>query len=287
VIRSAQPGRGPGRRPVGHAPQQLVTEPGQHRDQRRYPREQRRSQLTTLAVPADLALLYMPANPLAHEHRQLPVPARQHGVESGTRLPAGPRHDQRPEGPFQLAAGPRQQRVRVVARHSEHVGQILTLELVAQAQLDDIPLARVQPVDRVPDQFVQVRSLRLAAHAPRLGRQVGRLLEPRGDVPGPKPPQAFVARDRVEPGTELSWVTKTAKLGGGDEERVLYRVGGIGRLAQHGTAVGVERHRVPVVRLGEPVRVTEDDGRDDLRVFHAGYGSSPSACGSGGMRKAS
>ncbi len=78
-------------------------------------------------------------------------------------MPTGPGHDQRPEGPFQLGAGPRQQRVRVVTRHSQRVRQIITLKFVDQAQLDDIPLARIQPVNRRPDQLPQIRSFGLAA----------------------------------------------------------------------------------------------------------------------------
>jgi hypothetical protein len=94
--------------------------------------------------------------------------------------------------------------VRVVARHSEHVGQILARELVAQAQLDDIPVAWIQPVDRIPDQLLQVRSFRLAAHAGRRGGHLSRLLEPGDDGPGPELPQAFVARDRVDQGQSLA-----------------------------------------------------------------------------------
>ena len=45
-------------------------------------------------------------------------------------------------------------------------------------------------------------------------------------------------------------------------------VGGIGWLAQHGTAVRVERQGIPVVRFGEPGGVTSHDGGDNRGVIH-------------------
>ncbi len=150
---------------------------------------------------------------------------------------------------------------------------------MAQAQLDDIPLARVQAVDRVPDQLLQVRPFRLDPGGGCLGRHVPRLVERRGGGRGPQPPEAFVTRDRVEPGAELARVAEAAKLGHGDEERILHGVGGIGGFAQHGTAVRVERHRVPIVGLGEPGRITSHDGGDHVTVLHAAYRSSPTASG--------
>ena len=55
-------------------------------------------------------------------------------------------------GPLELPAGPGRERVRLVSRNPERVGQVGAFEIVPQAQLDDLPLARVQPGDRGPDQ---------------------------------------------------------------------------------------------------------------------------------------
>ena len=148
----------------------------------------------------------------------------------------------------------RQQRKGAVAGHPKCVGEFVVVKLVVQAQLDDIPLARIQPVDRGPEQLLDVG---LCSRDADLGD------------PGPQTAEALVTGDRVEPGAQLGPIAQVPELGGGDEERVLQRVGGIGRLAQHRTAVGVERHGVPVIRFGKPGRVTGHDGGDNLRVLHA------------------
>ena len=201
--------------------------------------------------------------------RQLPVPAGQHGVQVSAGGAAGARDDQRAERPLQLAARPRQQRVGVVARHPERSGELVAVKLMDQAQLDDIPLARVQPVDGGPDQLLEFGPFRRGTDLGGLGRHVSGLLEAREGLLGPQPAEAFVARDRIEPGAQLVRIAQIPELGGRDEERILHRVGGIGRFPQDGTAIRVERHGVPVVRLGKPGGVTSHDGGDNLGVLHA------------------
>ena len=105
-IRHGQAMSQPGGRAVRQDPQHLLTESRQQRGYRNRAREQRRRQLPPLALPADLALLDMPADPLAHQHSQLPVPAGQHRVQAGAGRATGPGHDQRAERAFELAARP-------------------------------------------------------------------------------------------------------------------------------------------------------------------------------------
>ncbi len=104
-----------GGRAVRYHAQKPVPEPGHKRSERRQSGEQRRGQLTALALTADLAVFYVPVDPLAHQHGQPAVPARQQRAELVARFPAGPRDDQRAEGGFELGASPGHQRVRVVA----------------------------------------------------------------------------------------------------------------------------------------------------------------------------
>ena len=185
-----------------------------------------------------------------------------------------PGHDQRAERAFELAARPRQQRVGVVAGHSERVGEFVVVEFGEQAQFDDIPFARVQPVDRGPDQLLDLGPFGLRAELGALDGNISGLLERGQGAPGPQPAQAFVAGDRVEPWAQPGRIAQVPQLGRGDQEGVLHRVGGIGRLAQQGTAVRVERQGIPVVRFGEPGGVARHDGGDNLRVLHAAYRSS-------------
>ena len=283
AIRHGQPVRQSGRRAIGEHPEQLLAEPGEQRDHGHRAREQRRRQLPALALPADRALFYMPADPLAHQHCHLPVPAGQHGLEDRAGLPPRARDDQRAERSFELAAGPRQLGVGVVAGHSEGLGEFVAVEFMDQAQLDDVPLARVQPVYRGPDQCLQFGPFGGEADLGGLGEHVRGLLEGGEGEAGPQPTEAFVTRYRIEPGPQLARVAQAAELGGGHEKRILHRVGGIGRLAEHRAAVRVERHGVLVVRLGKPGGVTGHDGRDNLWVFHAPYRSWPTAFGSVGM----
>jgi hypothetical protein len=79
---------------------------------------------------------------------------------------------------------------------------------------------------------------------------------------------ALVAGHGVQPWPEPALVTQARQFGRRDDEGVLHGIGGIGRLAQQGAAVAVQRRRVPVIGLGEPVRIACHNGRDDLAVAH-------------------
>ena len=97
----------------------------------------------------------------------------------------------------------------------------------------------------------------------RLWRDVGVSV---GHAAGQRPPEALVARDRLQPGMELVRVAEPAELGPGDDERVLYRVGR--DLRGQRIAVLVEGCRVPVQGRGEPVQFACRDRRGDFWVVH-------------------
>jgi hypothetical protein len=211
----------------------VLTETGDQRDQRHRAGEQRGRQFPALAIPADLALFNVPADPLAHQHGHLAVPSGQHDTQVRAGLLAGPRDDQRAEGSLELAAGPRQLRVGVVARHAESLGEFVGVKLGDQAQLDDVPLTWIEPVDRGPDQFLQFGSFRRGLDPGGRGRQVWGLFQGGQGGPGPQPAQALVARDRVEPRTQLAEVAEAVELGRGDQECILHRVRGVSWLPEH------------------------------------------------------
>jgi hypothetical protein len=112
---------------------------------------------------------------------------------------------------------------------------------------------------------------RIRCHGPVPGGLIGlgNPSGPNGPGPGPQPAEALVMCDRVEPGAQFASIAQIPELGRGDEKRILHRIGGIGPLAQHGTAVRVERHGVPVIGFGEPGGVASHDRGDNLRVLHA------------------
>ncbi len=210
----------------------------------------------------------MPADPLAQQDRQASVPVGQYQVQRGAGAPAGPGDDQYAEGFLQLAAGPRRHRVRMAARHAQHGGQVGTVQVVPQVQLDDLAVRRVQPGDGGPYQCAQLGSPgRLTDII--AGREVLGLLDLGRRLPGPELAVAFVTRHRVQPRAQLARVTQPVQPGGGDDERVLHRVGGVGRLTQHSPAVAVQGRRVPIVDVGEACLVSRHDGGDSLAVVHA------------------
>lgn len=75
---------------------------------------------------------------------QAPIPVNQHRIKLGTRLPPGTGDEQRPEDPFQPTAGSFHQRMRPAPRHAERLCQVGVVEVVPQAQLDDLALTRRQ-----------------------------------------------------------------------------------------------------------------------------------------------
>ena len=97
----------------------------------------------------------------------------------------------------------------------------------------------------------------------RLWRDVGVSVD---HAVGQRPPEALVARDRLQPGVELVRVAEPVELAPGDDERVLYRVGR--DLRRHRVAVLVQGCRVLVEGRGEPVQFACRDRRGDFWVVH-------------------
>lgn len=89
-----------------------------------------------------------------------------------------------------------------------------------------------------------------------------------GDVVDRAAAGVAVGCNGIEPCPELIRVRQAAKPGRRDDERVLHRVGGLGRIAQQRPAVFVEGICVPVVGRCEPVGIACHDGRDNLAVAH-------------------
>jgi hypothetical protein len=158
--------------------------------------------------------------------------------------------------------------MRVVAGHAEHGRDLGDLKALPQLQFDDLPLAGIQAFGGICEQDAQPCAFGILAYAGVIAGRARHRVNRRRDFPGPQDPQAFVPRDRVQPGAQPLGVTQPGEPGRGDDERVLHRVRGVGRVAEHGPAVLVERICVPVVGPGEPVRVAGHDGRDDLTVPH-------------------
>jgi hypothetical protein len=96
----------------------------------------------------------------------------------------------------------------------------------------------------------------------------GRRAGGRGDGSGFQEAQALVPRHRVQPRPEPAGIGEPVQPGGRHDERVEQGLGGLGP-GEHRVAVGVQGRGVPVVRLGDPVRVTCDDRLDHRMVQHA------------------
>ena len=201
------------------------------------------------AVGADIAPVDVTADPLAGQHRQPAVPAVEQQVELRASPATGAGHQQGAERLLQLATGARRQGVRLVPRHAEHGREIGALQVVPEAKLDDLALTRVQAVEGGPDQPAQFGPLGAGAG---IGRRVGHLggLIKACLLRRAQPAVTIVAGYRVEPGPQLARLTQAAEPGGGDDERVLDRVGGVFRLAKHPAGVTVQGLRVLVIGVG-------------------------------------
>jgi hypothetical protein len=133
---------------------------------------------------------------------------------------------------------------------------------------EEVLLAGVEPVDRRAQQRAQLRALGAAGDVRRLIAHLRQQVQCRGGRAGglAQAPMALVTGHGVQPWPEPARITKSRQLGRRDDKGVLHGVGGIGGLAQQGAAVGVQRRCVPVISLGQPVRVACHNGRNDLTV---------------------
>ena len=181
----------------------------------------------------------------------------------------GAADEQHRQAGLKLLAGPRHQRVRMVAGDAEHGRDLGRLQALAQLELDDLPLARVQPGGGVLEQRAQVGALGVGGRVAGVVGHVGRLVERRRPLLRPEDPQRLIPRHGVQPGTQPTRVTQSVEPGCGDDEGVLNGVGGVGRVAEQGSAVLVEGICVPVVGSGQPEGIACHDGRDNLAVAHA------------------
>jgi hypothetical protein len=137
--------------------------------------------------------------------------------------------------------------------------------------LPPVPGEEPGPLEGAPRLFASTAGPALP-RAPAAGARQVRTWPPRTQLA-----VALVPRDRIQPGPELARVAEAAELSGGDEERILHGVGGIRGLTQQRPAIGVQRHRVPVVRLGDPARIARHNGGDHVPVLHGHHRSSPTA----------
>jgi len=111
------------------------------------------------------------------------------------------------------------------------------------------------PVQPVRQREVGNRSNRLGGRSPAAGDD---------------PPQASIARDRLQPLTQAGRIAQYVQLRPGDDKSVLDYGEGI-RLRQDAPAVGEQGSCVPAERGGEPVRVAGHDRRDQLWFLHSAY----------------
>ena len=130
---------------VGAHPQDHVTQPAGKRGQRRHPGQRGRAQPLAHAAVAGLAGADVPGDPPAHDHGQPPVPVGEQHVQHRAGPPPGLADDQHGQGVLQPVARTGGQSQGVVARYAEDGRQVGAVQLVPQAQFEDLPLIRVQP----------------------------------------------------------------------------------------------------------------------------------------------
>jgi len=119
-------------------------------------------------------------------------------------------------------------------------------------------------------QCAQLRALGAAGNVRRLIAHLRQKVQRRGGCARvlAQATMAFVAGHGIQPWPEPALITQSRQLGRRDDEGVLHGVRSICGLVQQGAAVGVQRRRVPVIGLGQPVRIACHNGRNDLAVAH-------------------
>jgi hypothetical protein len=105
---------------------------------------------------------------------------------------------------------------------------------VPQVQLDDLPVARVQPGDRRLDKLAQLAPPGAGAGLDVRGcvGHLPGLFQCCRPVAGPQPAVALVASHRVQPWPEPVRLAQARQPGRGDEVGVLHGIGGVGRLGE-------------------------------------------------------
>jgi hypothetical protein len=154
--------------------------------------------------------------------------------------------------------------VRLARRHAEHDRQIAVIELVPQAQLDNLALIGLQLLNGRADQPAQLGLSGVAAAIGWLTGPIGRRRRARRAQSA----VAFVAGHRVKPRAQLAGISEAAELGHSGGESALQGTGSVDRIVQHPATVAVQGRGVFVVRISQPGRVACHDGRDNLAVIH-------------------
>jgi hypothetical protein len=140
------------------------------------------------------------------------------------------------------------------ARRAEHARSVRHAHPVGPARRGVVGAGRQYPAGQIGRRNLQ----RLVARIRRRGHLRA----------WTQPAQALVPCHRVQPGPEPVRITQPVQLGRRDQEGVEHRLGGF-PFWQHRVAAGVERRGVLVVRRGEAIRFTCDDGRHQGTVLHA------------------
>ena len=211
---------------VGGQVEQLAAQPGRGDRGGKHAEQHRRVQLVPPVLPAVLAVPGVPVDPLAQQGIQLAAPAGRDAGQLGAGLLPGAGGQERSQRGLEPRPRPRHQDLRLAHAHAEDVGQLPPFEVVAQVQLDDLPVTGVQPGERRAHDRAQFR--RLGARA-QVGRVVDRFARGAGrdrQCAGTETAAAFVAGHGIEPGPEPARLTEPAQGAGGDDERVLDRVAG-------------------------------------------------------------
>ena len=116
--------------------------------------------------------------------------------------------------------------------HAEHVREVLAVQHVAQVELDDLPVSRVQAGQGRHHERVQLFAFGPGGGIRWAGNHLARLVQRSGQPLCPEPAETFVTGHGVQPWAEALRLTQPAPFRGGDDEGVRDGVGGIGRLGK-------------------------------------------------------
>ncbi len=113
----------------------------------------------------------------------------------------------------------------LAGRHAEYIREVGAVESVAQVQLADLPVHRVQPVQGGAHLDARFRLRGDGGKYHRVVYRMGRLTQPHRKAGSLPAELALIAGQREQPRPQLVRLTQTRNLGRGDDEGVPHGVG--------------------------------------------------------------
>jgi hypothetical protein len=156
----------------------------------------------------------------------------------------------------------------LAAWHPENGRQVGAEQPMAQAQLAELPVRRVQFCERGAHQSAKLCVLGNGRQLPRVVHRLGCRIERSRPDRGLQPSATLIAGHGKQPHSQPVGLAQLRDLGCGDNKGVLDSIRRLGRRIEPGEAVGIQPRRVPVEGRGNSGGVACRDRGHDVAVVY-------------------